>query len=877
MMKRLLLKSTTFLTSAAIIALLPDQAHAAPVIVAAALSAAASTAAAYVAGTIAFSAVAGYFATSFLLSAGLQLALNSLAPKPRSSGNLQAGQSAILVSGTSPIADHQIIYGRTKVGGVIVFKEATDNNKFLHVVTALAGHECEEIETVYFNDEALTLDGDGEVTAPSKYVGKARINKHLGSTTQTADDDLVAESNGKWTQDHRLQGICYIYTRLEFDADAFPNGEPNVTALVKGKKVYNPNTASTEWSANSALCLRDYLASNYGLNSESDEIDDTLMITAANICNEDIALASGWTEDRYTTNGAITTGSKPAETLDALLRCMGGTLWYAQGKWRVKAAAYITPSVTFTEDDLRSNVTIQTRHSRRDNFNIVRGTFRGEESNWQFSDFPQVKSTAFIEADGGDESAMDLEMGLVASSTTAQRIAKIALYQNREQLTVSASFGLRAMQVQVGDVVNFTNTRAGFSDKPFEVVNWVFAPDGNGNIIINMTLRETSSAVYDWSAEETAFEANNTVLADPFDVPPIGLNVSSEARIINEHLTNVIKATVTADAPERIDNVEVQFKKSTDSVFISAGIGDLGEFEVIDVQDADYDIRARAINTFGIKGDFVSRTNVTVEGLSDPPADVSNFSFNVSSAGIHLEWDAVPDLDLSFYRIRFTPSETGATFANATTAVNKVARPANSVTVPPRSGTYMIKAYDKSGNQSAGAASVVIRAEDLDVFTNTLTQTEHTAFSGSKTGCSVVSNRLRITDPSSAPTTATYDFSNYIDTSSVRVARVNMDVKVLRVNDAATDTFDTLTGLFDSLPALFDDLTGGSSFADVDVVQFVSTTDDDPAGSPSWSAYKRFKSGDLSGRAFRFRVELQSTADDVTPAIEELAAKVRYN
>ena len=876
-MRRLLLTSTTFLTSAAIIALVPDQAHAAPVIIAAAVSAAASTAAAYVAGTIVASAVAGYFATSFLISAGLQLAMNALAPRPRAAGNVQPGQSAILVSGTSAIADHQIIYGRTKVGGVIVYKEATDNNKFLHIVTALAGHECQEIETVYLNDEALTLDGDGEVTAPNKYAGYVRVNKHLGSTTQTADTDLIAESAGKWTSDHRLQGICYVYTRLEFNADAFPNGEPNITAIVKGKKVYNPNTGSTAWSSNAALCLRDYLTAEYGLRSDSDEIDDTLLVTAANICDEDVTLSGGATEDRYTTNGAITTGSKPAETLDALLRCMGGMLWYAQGKWRVKAAAYVSPTVSLDEDDLRSNVTIQTRHSRRDNFNIVRGTFRGQESNWQFSDFPEIKSSTFIEVDGGDESAMDLEMGLVSSSATAQRIAKIALFQNREQLTISGSFGMRAFQLQVGDVISFTNTRAGFSAKPFEVVNWTFSPDAGGDMIVNMTLRETSSAVYDWSAEETAFEINNTILADPFDVPPIGLNVSSEARIINEHLTNVITATVTADAPERIDNVEVQFKKSSDTTFISAGIGDLGDFEVIDVQDADYDVRARAINTFGIKGDFVSRTNITVEGLSDPPANVANFSFNVSSAGIHLEWDAVADLDLSFYRVRYTPSESGATFANATTAVNKVARPGNSVTVPPRSGTYMIKAYDKSGNQSAAAASVVIRAQDLDVFANTATQTEHTAFSGSKTGCSVVSNRLRITNPSSAPSTATYLFSNYIDTSSVRVARVNMDVKVLRINDAATDTFDTLTGLFDSLPGNFDDLTGGSSFADIDVVQFVSTTDDDPAGSPTWSDYKRFKSGDFSGRAFRFKVELQSTANNVTPAIEELAAKVRYN
>jgi len=865
-----------FLFSAIIFYAEPAHAFGFGLIIAAVVSAAASTALASAATITTAGGIFAYFGERFLASAALQFALNALSPKPRGVRQSEPSQSAILVSGVSPVADHQIIYGETKVGGVIVYKEATDNNKFLHIVVALAGHECEEIVTVYLNDEALTLDGDGEVTAPDKYVGKVRIKTHLGTATQAADADLINESDGLWTADHRLQGICYIYARLEFNADAFPNGEPNISAVVKGKKVYNPATDTTAWSDNSALIVRDYLAAAYGLASDSDEIDDTLIATAVGICDESVALAAGGTEKRYTTNGAITTGNKPSETLDALLRPMGGMLWYAQGKWRMKAAAYVTPTFTLTEDDLRSNVSIQTRHSRRDNFNIVRGKFRGSESNWQFSDFPEIRSTTFIEADGGQESAMDLELGLVSSSSAAQRIAKIALFQNREQLTLSATFGLRAFQLQVGDVVKFTNTRAGFDEKPFEVVNWSFSPNDNGDMLVNMTLRETSSAVYDWSAEETAFEANNTTLADPFDVPAIGLAVASEARIINEHLTNVIVATTTSDAPERIDNVEVQFKKSTDTDYISAGIGDLGKFEIIDVVDDSYDIRARGINTFGIKGDFSIVSNFGVENLADPPADVTDFSFNVGSSGILLEWEPVADLDLSFYRIRHSFLESGATFANAITAVNKVARPANSVIVPAQSGTYLIKAYDKSGNQSVNATSIVVRAEDLDIYGTTQRQTEHSTFTGTKTGCSVVDNRLRITDPSTAPTTATYDFSNYIDTGSVRVARCSTEIDNLRINDAATVTFDTLTGNFDSLGGNFDDLTGGSSFADTDVITFVSTTDDDPAGSPTWSAYKRFKSGDFSGRAFRFRVELQSTGDDVTPALSELAATVRY-
>jgi hypothetical protein len=872
------LLSATFLASMGILAASAVQAD--PIIIGAAVSAGASTyGAAMAAGS--FAAIAGgaftFFAKSFLVSATLGLALNALTPKPKSQGIAGAGISGYQVSGISSAADQAVIYGQTRIGGVIVYKETTDNNKYLHSVIALAGHEVQEISTIYLNDEALTLDGSGNATAPAKYVGYVRVIKHLGEADQVADATLISESNGKWTSDHRLRGIAYIYLRLQFNGDAFPNGEPQVTCLVKGKKIFNPNTSTTAWSSNAALCLRDYLVSNYGLNVASGDIDDTSFGTAINVCDESVTLAGGGSQSRYTCNGSFSLGQQPKDIIDGLLRSMGGILWYAQGKWRVKAAEYTTPAISFDENDLRSGLAIQTRHSRRDNFNIVRGKFRGAESNYQVSDFPEVKSSAFITVDGGEESAVDLDLTFTDTAAMAQRIAKIALYRNREQLTLSGSFGLKALQVQVGDIVSLTNTRMGFSSKPFEVSEWSFKPTDNGDLVVDMTLREISSAVFDWNAEETAFEQNNTVLPDPFDVPPVGISLSPTTRIINEDLTNVVTVDVTSDSPERVDLVEIQYKKTTDTNYISSGFGELGVFEIIDLEDANYDIRARAINTFGLKGDFTTRTDFAVQGLADPPANVTNFRFDVNSGGIVLEWDAVPDLDLSFYRLRYAQQESGATFANATTSVDKVARPANSVTVPARSGTYLIKAYDKSGNQSVAASTVVIRSEDLAVFSNNLTQAEATAFSGTKTGCSVVSNQLRITDPSSAPSTATYEFSNYIDTGAVRIVRATMNIEVVRINDAASVTFDTLTGNFDALAGNFDDLSGGSSFADTDVLMYIATTDDDPSGTPTWSDFKRFKAGDFSGRAFKFKVELNSDSDNVTPAVDTLTAKVSYN
>ena len=41
-----------------------------------------------------------------------------------------------------------------------------------------------------------------------------------------------------------------------------------------------------------------------------------------------------------------------------------------------------------------------------------------------------------------------------------------------------------------------------------------------------------------------------------------------------------------------------------------------------------------------------------------------------------LGWDAIADLDLSFYAIRFSSETSGATWANSTTDTEKVPRPA---------------------------------------------------------------------------------------------------------------------------------------------------------------------------------------------------------
>ena len=817
---------------------------------------------------------AGAFIVGLATTVVLGAAMRALMPKP-SIGGIGGSNRGYQTTAIGTALDHQIIYGRMRVGGARIYDEATGtNNKYLHRIVAVAGHEIQSFDEIYINDEVVTLDGSGNVTSPAKYSGKVRIKLHLGSPTQTVDTFLVAES-AHWTTQCTLNGIAYMYIRLQFDADVFPNGIPEITTVISGKKVYDPRDSTTAWSDNPALCLRDYLISPYGIAEETANIDNALVIAAANICDQTNTDAG---TTRYTCNGAFTTASTPYEMINAMLTSMDGSLWYAQGSWRMKPAYWTAPVLDLNEDDLRSGISVSTRHSRRNNFNTVKGTFRGEESNWQTTDYPQVTSVVFVDIDNGQESVADVDLPFTDNSIEARRIALISLERNRQQLTVNASFGLKTLQVQVGDNIRLTNSRFGWTNKEFEVVSWSFGLTDGLDLQTQMTLRETAESVYDEVADGIVYERDNTTLLSPFDVPSVGLSATVRTQIIREKLTNIITLNVTSGATEIIDYVEAEFKLSSDTDWITLGTGQLGKFEAIDLEDGDYNFRARAINTFGIKGDWNQLDNINASGLLAPPSDVAEFVAEVNGAVITLDWEAVPDLDLSYYIIRHTSDLIGASWGNALTYVDKVSRPASSVSVPARSGTYMVKAVDKSGITSVGYTSVVVPVANIEPITNTLSLTDSPTFSGAKTNTTVVSNNLRIDNYVTAPSEGEYFFTNYIETADNTVKRCRVYVSGLMTrHDSTAGLFDDQPGLFDDAPGLFDDLGGNSQYSDVNLITLVSTTQDNPAGSPTWSPYTSIKVADLSARAFRFKAKLISTASNVTPSVSALTAYVEYN
>ena len=852
--------------------------------VAVAIPATAATAVTVFGTAISFATVIGYVGYTALTTA----ALRKLSPQ------MTAGveNKGTLLNVREPASSQEYVYGQVRKGGVLTFmQESGVDNKYLHMIITLAGHEVDQIGDIYVNDEVVTLDGSGFVTG-TRWQSKIRVRKYTGSQI-TADTDLVNEAGV--STDFVGRGIAYLYVRLEYDADVFGNGIPTFTAVVRGRKVYDTRTGQTVWSDNAALCILDYLTASFGLADTN--WDNTYFSVAANDCDDAIPLAGGGTQARYTINGVVNADSTIGSALSDMMQSCNGALYYSGGEWKLRVGVYDASIKSFTLDDLRSSITLPTRLSRRDNFNRVIGTFIDASAGWIENDYPSIGSTVFLETeDNGIENTMDLPLPMVTNGARAQRIAKQALFRSREQMTISAEFGLSALGVEVGDIVDLTIAEYGWANKEFEVKSWKLIISEEGGVRVGLILRETSAAAFAWNSEEKAIISNNTTLPAYYNVPEVGVSLVGDLRLVNQQVVGAIVITATSGST-LIDSFEAQYRVSGAPEWTSIGRSTGNKFEAVGVSDGYFDVRVRGINAIGIRGAWTTVSNYYLTIFATPPQDVTNFSANVVGNTLHLTWTPSPDLDLSHYKIRYSGVTSGAEYQNSIDIVRKVSRPANSVVIPAQTGTYFIKAVDKLGNVSSLPASIVVDTDVADIDNLNVVETlqQDPTFAGAKSSVILLTDivgpfitletSINFDDATglfddaaglfdggggNVSTSGSYEFDDYIDLGNKYISRVMTSIEVEYLD--YVNVFDSATGLFDARPGDFDG--DSSQFDTVSVRTQVSYTDDDPSSSPTWSDWRDFIVGDVAARAIRFRAFLESTQASAVPIVRSLSAIV---
>lgn len=646
-------------------------------------------------------------------------AISALMPQPDFSS---FGSQGTLVNSRDATASADFVYGQVRKGGTVSFYESTgEKNKFLHQIIVLAAHEVEEIGDIYINDQVVTLDANGFVTTSDWVIDGGddpsgiRIQKFDGSQT-SAPADLLAESeltgSDALTSSFVGNGIAYLYVRYEYDGNVFASGVPLLTALVKGKKVYDPRTAVTAYSNNAALCIRDFITSTYGLNDNA--LDDVSFSAAANESDENVALSGSGTEKRYTINGIIKASSPIGDILGQMSTACAGTLFWGSGYWKLKVGAYSSPVKTLTLDDLRSEINLSTRTTMRDSFNGVTGTFNDASADFITADYPAIKSNPFKAEDGGDELLLDLPLPFTTSAATAQRIAKMTLYRGREQMTISADFGLEAFNVEVGDIIAFTNPRYGFDEKEFEVVGWKFSSNQDaGDLRVSLTLQETSEAAFDWNAEESDIIGNNTNLPDPY----AGLAVQNLTAIAGGRTqgdgTFINSAILSWDAADSsfVEYYDIEWKAASDTVYASTTtVQNTIEISPL-IDNVQYNFRVRAVSSGGVKGAFAT-VNLTGGGDTTAPGLPTSITAQGGFRYITINWTNPADADLKHVEVweNDTNTTSGASLAGISGGSEFIRSNLN----VDQTKYYFLKSVDFSANKSAFTSGVSATTTFLD-------------------------------------------------------------------------------------------------------------------------------------------------------------------
>ena len=303
------------------------------------------------------------------------------------------------------------------------------------------------------------------------------------------------------------------------------------------------------------------------------------------------------------------------------------------------------------------------------------------------------------------------------------------------------------------------------------------------------------------------------------------------------------------------------------------------------------------------KGSQITAADFQLEGKTAAPAGVSGFSMIPVNGQARLTWTQATELDVrvgGYVRLRHSPNLSGVTWPNSTSISEQIAGSATEAYADLKPGTYSAKFVDSGGRESLIAALIEFTKADLQnvEVVGALSSTEDPSFTGPKTNLVVdaVNNELELGTTgeelsglgilaledgfnllfedgenlelqgnSKFHTSGVYKFNggNAFALSDVFSLRLNSTLRVRgffpygeRIDDEPD--FDLITE--------FD----GTAPNTTDVQLFIQTTQDDPAGSPTYTSLRRFNNAEFKARAFKVEAHFSTGGPQEQIAVDQL-------
>jgi len=797
-----------------------------------------------------------------------------------------------------------IIYGERLVGMTRIFLETSgSDNTYLYGAGVICEGEINAITEIQINDSVVTFDGsfaDGtQITSnDSKFGSTIVVQPFYGTDGQSQSSLLNNLSN--WSSENRpLSGICYLAFRFQWDADKY-TGIPNIKIKVQGKKVSTFDSGGNEttgvYSTNPVWCLLDYLRNErYGKGIDDGDLDISSFYTASTIADTTVTYYGSTTGKLFECHAVINTNKKILENVKVFLKGMRGLLPYVQGKFKLLIESTGTATFTLNEDNIIGGIKLESER-KNDKYNRVLINYVNPDKNYQIDTvvYPETDAEhqTLKTADGGFLQEGNIVLDTINSPYQALEFGKIVLNRSRNNLKLGLTANYEALDLAIGDIVNLSSTLLGMTNKPFRVSSMTL----NADFTATLSLQEHQESWYSYNSYTEIPVVGDTNLPNPLSVlPPQGLTLSDELIEYAEGITITrLNIDITPSNDSFVRQYLVEAKLDTETNYKVIGQGDDLNYELLNViDDRIYNVRCKSINSLGVSSDFITASRKIV-GATEPPQDVLGFNVNYQGSNqMQLNWLPNNDLDISYYEVRYQNVTSNAQWNKSVNWLQVPRTSGTSITTNARTGSFLIKAVDKLGNESNNETIIYSNIITLENFKDIETKTEILG-NGTLDSNLALSNGFITLDTTTqfddVQTTfdetsglfdlgggtdninsegfytleQTYDAGGTFDVSFTK----NIEVEKI---ENPFDLFDDGRGadLFDDAPAPFDGNDPTTATINLQVASSTTSFND------ATEFFNMNTTSTVKGRYFKFRLRLANTNNRTQPFVSGISFNIQ--
>jgi hypothetical protein len=531
-----------------------------------------------------------------------------------------------------------------------------------------------------------TLEMDGKGYAPAELNAQF----YTGTPTQTVDpSSVVAYASVGVTFADAMPDVAYV--RLSLPPTLKLNAFPNISATVAGRKVFDPRSNTTVFSANPALCLADFITNDkFGAGRL---VDQASLIDAANFCDEDV---DG--QRRKQIAIAFVESQKVEDIIAHMQAYTGCALWERGGVYYFKPLRRSTPSRLVSYGDMLQGSLKISRARLRDIPTDVGIAYTDVSVPENFQTRRQYAPRVATGA-GRRESVLAMP-----GITRPEQAARDAL-ERQNQFTVAttelawAAFD-PGMELQQAEVVTVQLPDYGIN-APFRLTR--VADQGFGRWSIEA--ESYADSIYDGVAIVDPPPLNPggmiPTLDPPVMVPPVNVREVSTLQGDGTWLSQLaFDWARPTQAHSAFQTTLYNVTNPAAQVVVDSRTTALPSFQSYPLAvGGTYYLSVRAISPSGAVSNEVTSTPFTVVGKDVPPGDVPAF-FAVEAGGdVFMNWTRPTDPDLAGFEIR--RGVPGATWAQMVPVTDVDANSFVAFNQPEGVWDYSIRARDTAGQLSA--------------------------------------------------------------------------------------------------------------------------------------------------------------------------------